>query len=223
MMADGGVVVPNMRGLTMGTNPGMEKFFRQTGGDISSYVGNIFSGIGGGAAAGAGEATRAGSFGESFGASLRMNAGPDEIARTALLVAGGRTAAIGAAGHAIAGPLTERIGVAPEASNLGVDITQTIMDPTNLGKQVFTRGKQLFDIGKSLFDYHQARGELDRSGGGGGGTTEGTITIEHQETGQAAARKTPLFRAPKIARQSQMEPAVHGPDNHWSNSAEVVH
>jgi hypothetical protein len=64
---------------------------------------------------------------------------------------------------------------------------------------------------------------LDRGGSGGGGTTEGTITIEHQETGQRGERKVPLFRAPHIARQSQMQPAEHGPENHWSNSQDVVH
>jgi hypothetical protein len=69
------------------------------------------------------------------------------------------------------------------------------------------------------------RRALDRSFGGGygGGTTEGTITIEHQETGRSGPRKVPLFRAPHIARQSQMQPAEHGPENHWSNSQDVVH
>jgi hypothetical protein len=114
--------------------------------------------------------------------------------------------------------------VAPGLANLGVDVAQTILNPTNLGRAALTRGKQVFDIGKSAFDYHQARAAIDGAGGGGGGgTTNGTITIEHQETGQAGSRKTPLFRAPQIARQAQMEPAAHGPDNHWSNSEEVVH
>jgi hypothetical protein len=69
------------------------------------------------------------------------------------------------------------------------------------------------------------RATVDRSfgSGRGGGTTEGTITIEHQETGRSGPRKVPLFRAPHIARQSQMQPAEHGPENHWANSEDVVH
>jgi hypothetical protein len=69
------------------------------------------------------------------------------------------------------------------------------------------------------------RATIDQSFGSsrGGGTTEGTITIEHQESGRSGPRKVPLFRAPHIARQSQMQPAEHGPENHWSNSQDVVH
>jgi hypothetical protein len=69
------------------------------------------------------------------------------------------------------------------------------------------------------------RATVDRSfgSGRGGGTTEGTITIEHQETGRSGPRKAPLFRKPQIARQTQMQPAEHGPENHWANSEEAVH
>jgi hypothetical protein len=79
--------------------------------------------------------------------------------------------------------------------------------------------------GAATFTGEDDRRALDRSFGGGfgGGMTEGTITIEHQETGRSGPRKAPLFRKPQIARQTQMQPAEHGPDNHWSNAEDVVH
>jgi hypothetical protein len=160
------------------------------------------------------------------------------VGKTALAGAGliGSATPASMAWQAALSPGLERAGFSPETAGNITNVSQALINPFHASALIrsYQGAKAGAKIGGSVLeagggatrpmfsgDPDDDRAAIDGTGGRGG-TTEGTITIEHQETGQRGERRTPLFRAPHIARQSQMEPASVGPDNHWSNSQEMV-
>jgi hypothetical protein len=123
--------------------------------------------------------------------------------------------------QALIGPGLENLGATHEQASTSIDLAQALTgNPTKLLPKLYSGGK----AGAKIYDFLQAnRSALDQSGsGGGGGTTEGTITIDHQRPlAQPEVRKRPLFRQSTINRQSQMEPAAGGPPNNWAQSESV--
>jgi hypothetical protein len=228
MMAEGGIVAPPFGEGAAGIARGLRSYLEQGGrgvvGDIKSSAANLME-----------------QAQQTIAAPSFAGAGKTALAATGFA---GNLLPPGIVAQMAATPGLERLGFGHEAASDITNVGSAVVNPLGLSalSKLYFAGRAGGKIAGSLTgpvseqiggatrpmfsgDPADDRTTLDQSGGGGrgGGTTEGTITIEHQESGRSGPRKVPLFRAPHIARQSQMQPAEHGPENHWSNSQDVVH
>lgn len=159
---------------------------------------------------------------------------PGQLFRGAMALLGAGSTAVTAPLHATVGKqASELLGVKQETANLPIDVTQSLLSGPGLlagAPKVAQYAHTAFDVGKSIYQYAEgqrgpnklaslagaddikARAELDRANIPGGGTTQGTITIDHHEPDSPKAfRKGPLLRPTKLNRQSSMVDAAHSP------------
>jgi hypothetical protein len=136
--------------------------------------------------------------------------------------------------HGVLDPMLMQAGMSQAGAGLTSDVagifgTSSVVD--KLLPAVAVKAKQALQLGQAGLEYAKEKGydiegalkdrlTMDRAFMTGGGTTEGTITIDHQQAASKMTswRRNPLFRQVRIARQSQMQHAAGGPGNAWSPS-----
>jgi hypothetical protein len=221
-MAGGGIVVPSMGAAP----PGL-------GGPTTAEAG--FSGdtvTAAGHAAYAAAASRVQNVASGLSSSLNVlkqtifnhqpistKPGLAEAFRPEIGIASGPVSAVSdlkSAGiHGVLDPMLTQAGMSSAGAGLTSDIagivgTKSIFDRL---PGFLARGKQAVDVGKAGVEYERQtadRANVDRAAGGGG-TIEGTMTIEQRTENVAKPRREPLFRPTHIDRRAQMTPAQGGP------------
>jgi hypothetical protein len=130
---------------------------------------------------------------------------------------GAKPGLIGAGIHGVLDPLLTQAGMSPGVAGFTSDVAGIVGTKSIFDKlpPIAAKAKQAGDIGKSawqnLIGGTDDRKTVDAATGGGGGTTEGTLTIEQRTENVAKPRREPLFRPTHIDRRAQMTPAQGGP------------
>jgi hypothetical protein len=140
-----------------------------------------------------------------------------DLLRAGLVAATTKEELLGAGIHGVLEPTLTQAGMSKAGAGLTSDVTGILGTSSIVDKMLpalAARGKQAFQLGQAALGYeHETadRKSVDRAAGGGGGSIEGTMTIEQRTENVAKPRREPLFRPTHIDRRAQMTPAQGGP------------